>query len=195
MWTRQILGVDSYHIIHWFLIYSVLGWCVESIYMSFCNRRITNRGFATGPFCPIYGFGALSVYFLLRPFQGHYAVLYIFGAVIATTFEYLVARLMQWLFGQVWWDYNDKPFNYQGILCLESSIAWGFYTLFLFTFLQRFVEFVVDSYPIERGIFLGKIVILVSSLDICHSLYVEKRDVLPFTVEDIKELLLSGGRN
>ena len=63
-----MLGIDLYHITQWFLAYSILGWVVESIYMSICNRRLTNRGFVRGPFCPIYGVGALSVFFLLRPF-------------------------------------------------------------------------------------------------------------------------------
>ena len=53
----------------WFLTYSMMGWLVESIYMSFCNHKITNRGFAKGPFCPIYGFGALTVFFVLRPYS------------------------------------------------------------------------------------------------------------------------------
>ena len=63
MWTRNFFGIELYYIIQWFLIYSMLGWLVESVYMSICNRKLTNRGFVRGPFCPIYGFGALIVYF------------------------------------------------------------------------------------------------------------------------------------
>lgn len=57
--TRAVLGTDFYHIIQWFLVYGILGWIVESVYMSICNRKLTNRGFTHGPICPIYGFGAL----------------------------------------------------------------------------------------------------------------------------------------
>lgn len=46
MWTRELFGSDVYHLIAAFIIYSVLGWFVESAYMSFCNHRLTNRGFA-----------------------------------------------------------------------------------------------------------------------------------------------------
>ncbi|MFR6329762.1 MAG: putative ABC transporter permease [Eisenbergiella sp.] len=63
MWINGILGADVWHLVAAFCIYSVLGWLVESIYMSICNHRLTNRGFAKGPFCPIYGFGALVGYF------------------------------------------------------------------------------------------------------------------------------------
>ena len=55
MWNRIIFGRDVYHVVMWFLTYSILGWIVESAYMSVCNRKWTNRGFSRGPFCPIYG--------------------------------------------------------------------------------------------------------------------------------------------
>ena len=52
MWSREFFGVDSYHLIQWFLVYSILGWMVESAYMSLCNRRLTNRGFVKAPYVP-----------------------------------------------------------------------------------------------------------------------------------------------
>ena len=39
--TRAVLGTDFYHIIQWFLVYGILGWIVESVYMSICNRKLT----------------------------------------------------------------------------------------------------------------------------------------------------------
>ena len=128
-WTRGILGTDLYHIVQWFLIYSMLGWLVESIYMSVCNRKLTNRGFMRGPMCPIYGVGALTVYFLLRPVCHNIFLLYFSGALVATFLEYVTAKIMLRIFGEVWWDYSQKPFNYKGILCLESTIAWAFIPL------------------------------------------------------------------
>ncbi len=140
MWNRVIFGYDFYHVLLWFLAYSMLGWLVESIYMSICNRKLTNRGFARGPICPIYGVGALTVFFLLKPYSDNLWKLFFFGSLLATTLEYFTAVLMNKIFGEIWWDYTDKPFNYKGILCLESSIAWGFYTIGLFVFLHKFVE-------------------------------------------------------
>lgn len=176
MWSRQFFGVDAYHLIQWFLVYSILGWMVESIYMSFCNRRWTNRGFVKGPFCPIYGFGALGVYFLLRPFDGHYIALYILGALIATFFEFLVAKVMQHLFGAVWWDYEDKPFNYQGIVCLESTLAWGLYTILMFGFLHRMVDRLVNAYPYRVGIFVVNLAFVAFAIDLARSLHAAKKD-------------------
>lgn len=191
MWTQQILGVDSYHIIQWFFAYSILGWCVESIYMSICSRKLVNRGFVKGPICPIYGFGALGVYFLLRPISDDYVLLYICGALTATAFEFLVGKAMQILFGEIWWDYRDKPFNYKGIVCLESTVAWGFYTLIMFGFLQRAVEYIVDSYSYQKGVVIGTVLILFFAADLGHSLYEAKKEDLPYTAGEIKDVILS----
>lgn len=170
IWDMPFLDTDVYHVVHWLLIYSILGWIVESVYMSICNKKLTNRGFIHGPMCPIYGVGALTVYFLLRPLEGNWIALYFGGTLLATTLEYFTAVMMQKIFGCIWWDYNDKPFNYKGILCLESTIAWGFYTLFLFIFLQKWVDGIVSLYPRSIGIYLGIAVIVYYMIDFSVSL-------------------------
>ena len=157
-----IAGLQPLRLIAAFCIYSVIGWCMESAYMSFCNRKLTNRGFMTGPFCPIYGFGALAGFFLLKGFAENLFLLYVAGAVSATIFEYLVGRLMLKLFGEVWWDYHEKPFNYQGIICLESTVAWGFYAVIIIGFLHGIVMKYASWYTYGMGLrLLGAVLLLV----------------------------------
>lgn len=182
MWyNRMILGESSYEVVLWFMVYSVMGWLVESIYMSVCNRRLTNRGFAKGPCCPIYGFGAVFVYFLLRPFADDPAVLFFMGSFVATGIEVLTAVIMKRLFGEVWWDYREKPFNYRGIICLESSVAWGFYTIFLFWFLQKFVSALVGTLPLTAGKVIGSVFLTAYAADFLLALGRARR------AEEIKE--------
>lgn len=111
MWNYEILGTDIYHLLAAFVLYSILGWALESTYMSFCNHKLTNRGFGKGPFCPIYGFGGVLGYLILSPLRGKLVKLYFFGAILATTFEYLVGIGMIRFLGELWWDYNNKPFQ------------------------------------------------------------------------------------
>lgn len=165
MWTKEMFGTDVYHLVAAFVMYSILGWLVESIYMSFCNRKITNRGFGRGPFCPIYGFGAVIGYLVLSPFKGHYMKIYLVGAVLATIFEYLVGRGMIRFLGELWWDYNDKPFNYQGIICLESTIAWGFYGIGVVQFVQERIYHLIDRFSISMGIRLLELILLAVAVD------------------------------
>jgi len=171
MWTRELFGSDVYHLIAAFIIYSVLGWFVESVYMSFCNHRLTNRGFAKGPFCPIYGFGAVIGYLVLNPLSGHYVTLYLTGAFLATTFEYLVGIMMQKLLGEVWWDYTEKPMNYKGIICLESTIAWGFYAVIITMFLHERVLHLIDAMDMAYGRILCIVILAIVTVDYLIRLY------------------------
>lgn len=187
MWDKMIFGNDMYHVVLWFLTYSILGWVVESIYMSICNKKLTNRGFSRGPICPIYGVGALTVYFLLSPYSHNRVLLFFLGAILATVIEWITARIMEKIFGEIWWDYTDKPFNYKGILCLESTLAWGLYTVILFGVLHGFVERIVNAIPFRIGRVAGALLILLYVADFLFIFYKEKKEVLPFTVSDIKE--------
>ena len=161
--------------------------------MSICNHRLTNRGFAKGPFCPIYGFGALVGYFLLRPFAGNPVLLYLTGAFIATVFEYLVGRAMLRIFGEVWWDYREKPFNYQGIVCLESTIAWGFYAVIIIGYLHKAVMNMATWYTYGPGLWVLRIIIILFTIDFLHQFLsalhfnvMEQRDRLMEKYEEFK---------
>ena len=183
-WNRIIFGIDGYEVVMWFLTYSMMGWLVESIYMSFCNHKITNRGFAKGPFCPIYGFGALTVFFILRPYIDNSILLFFLGSFLATTLEFLTALVMKRIFGEIWWDYHEKPFNYRGIICLESSIAWGFYTLFLFMFLQNIVAAFVAMIPVRAGRVIGNLILIGYIMDFSATIYRQKKENLQESTDE-----------
>ena len=183
-WNRIIFGIDGYEVVMWFLTYSMMGWLVESIYMSFCNHKITNRGFAKGPFCPIYGFGALTVFFILRPYSDNSILLFFLGSFLATTLEFLTALVMKRIFGEIWWDYHEKPFNYRGIICLESSITWGFYTLFLFMFLQNIVAAFVAMIPVRAGRAIGNLILIGYIMDFSATIYRQKKENLQESMDE-----------
>jgi len=171
MWTRELFGTDVYHLVSAFIIYSMLGWLVESIYMSFCNKKLTNRGFAKGPFCPIYGFGGVLGYLLLHPLHKNLVALYLVGALLATAFEFLVGMLMIKALGELWWDYKEKPCNYKGIICLESTAAWGFYAVIIITFLHGKIINFIDRYDLSFGIVACRVILFLVAVDYCIQLY------------------------
>ena len=49
-----------------FLIYSFAGWFLESVGGIINVKKFVNRGFLIGPYCPIYGYGAILITFLLK---------------------------------------------------------------------------------------------------------------------------------
>lgn len=163
--SRQILGVQLYNILAWFYIYSFFGWIWESLYVSAKNRKWVNRGFVRGPLVTIYGVGAVTVYLVLKPLQGYPVGLYFGGVLTATLLEYVTGVLMEAIFHTNWWDYSDKKFNFQGKICLGSSIAWGFFSLVLFYVLQPFVEWLVTLADIRIGIGLVTAVTVLYAVD------------------------------
>lgn len=187
MWTAKLLGTDVYHLVAAFVVYSILGWCLESIYMSFCNKKLTNRGFAKSPFCPIYGFGGTLGYLILSPLAGKYVPLYFAGAISATIFEFLVGKMMIALFGELWWDYNEKPFNYKGIICLESTIAWGFYALGVVGFVHHWIYNLVDLVDMQIGIRIITVILCIVTVDyviqLCKAFHVDMQKQKNFIAE------------
>ena len=99
----------------------------------------------------IYGFGAISVYLILKDFDENILILYFGGVIVATVLEYITGWLMEAIFHTRWWDYSKKPFNLQGYICLGSSIAWGAFTVLLFYVFQPFVEWITGLYPVSVG--------------------------------------------
>ena len=65
------MGQVIFDVLTYFIIYSFLGWILESLYRSFCERKLINTGFLRGPFCPIYGFGAAIMILILKQFDNN----------------------------------------------------------------------------------------------------------------------------
>lgn len=152
-------GMNINQLVVWFFIYSFLGWCMECVVIRHQLGYWENRGFAKSPFCIIYGFGLFFAFILFKPIEHNFAALYIAGAVCATAFEYLTAQVMLKLFGEVWWNYDHLKFNYKGIICLQSTIGWGFVAVFVFGALNRGVQSLVFS--LNRGLVIALSVALV----------------------------------
>ena len=195
MWETTINGVDLYHLINWFFIYSFLGWLWETCYVSAKRGELINRGFVNGPVCTIYGFGALGVYLILNPVSGNLAYLFFGGIIVATLLEYATAVLMESIFHTSWWDYSDKKFNFQGRICLGASLGWGFFTVLLFRVLHPVVEGIVALYPRIVGEIGVCIVSITYAVDFCFSAAAafhlqEKIPMLEQSLEQAKDELL-----
>lgn len=125
------------------IIYSFLGWCCECVYCSFGEGEWINRGFLTGPFCPIYGFGAVATLLLLQYLPSRAFAVFFGGMLITSILEYLTSWLMEKLFNARWWDYSEEPFNLHGRVCLLNSVLFGLLCLFLYFDLHPAIQSLV----------------------------------------------------
>ena len=119
-----------------FFFYCFCGWVWESCYVSVCRRQWVNRGFLHGPLLPIYGSGAIIILFVTLPAEDHLWLVWLLGMAAATALEYITGAVMERLFKVRYWDYSHHRFNLNGHICLSSSIAWGFFSIFLVRFLH-----------------------------------------------------------
>ena len=140
---------DVYHLLGFFIIYSVAGWIWESCYCSIKKKKLINRGFLNGPVIPLYGCGALLAYLFLWPYREEWITVYAGGALLATLLEYVTSWLMERLFDATWWDYSDEKFNIQGRICLRASLLWGLFALFMIRWLHPAVANFLERLPVR----------------------------------------------
>ena len=131
----------------YFIFYCFLGWIIESTYVSVCEKKLTNRGFLKGPVIPIYGCGAMTMYFCTTPFRQWPVLVFIAGTIGCSVLEYFTGWAMEAIFKIRYWDYSDKKFNLNGYISLFTSLFWGFGSLCMCYFIQNGVEYVASFVP------------------------------------------------
>ena len=112
-----------------FLIYSFCGYICEIVYSSIYQKKLVNRGFFCGPYCPIYGVGSLFILFTLLRFKSSPVIVYLLGALITSALEYATSFILEKIFHNKWWDYSTEKYNINGRICLLNSLLFGLGTL------------------------------------------------------------------
>ncbi len=129
-----------FNLLTYFVIYSLAGWILESVFRSICERKIINTGFLKGPFCPIYGVGAIIMIVFLDKFKENILLLFIMSIIILTIWEYIVGYFLEKAFNTKYWDYSDHKINFQGRICLTNSIFWGILGVIFIYYIHPFIE-------------------------------------------------------
>lgn len=138
----------QYTLVDWllfFYIYCFIGWCIESTFVSVKKKKFVNRGFMRGPFLPLYGSGAVIMLFAAIPFSNNIFMIFLAGGLAATVLEYITGVTMEALFKVRYWDYSKQPLNFQGHICLGTSIAWGMLSIALVKIIHTPVERLILS--------------------------------------------------
>ncbi len=142
-----MIHYKAFQWLFFFYMYCFFGWCFESAWVSFKSRKLVNRGFMRGPFLPLYGSGAIMMLVVSMPFRDNLLLTYFAGVIGATVLEYITGVTMEALFKVRYWDYSNQHFNYQGHICLSSSVAWGFLTILMTRVVHQPIEQVVMAIP------------------------------------------------
>ena len=108
-----------------FFVSAILGWCLEVVCKQVQLHRFINRGFLIGPYCPIYGVGAVSVTLLLSRYEDSPFAVFGLAILICGTLEYVTSFLMEKLFHARWWDYTGRRFQLNGRVSADTLVPFG----------------------------------------------------------------------
>lgn len=114
-----------------FFCCSILGWTMETTCKLIEYRRFINRGFLIGPYCPIYGCGAVLINWLLSDYADSPLVVFVMAVALCGKLEYLTSYIMEKLFHARWWDYSARAFNLNGRICAGTLVPFGLLGLML----------------------------------------------------------------
>lgn len=143
--SKTIFGFSLWRLIAYFIIYSVLGFIIETAFGAVTKGVIESRkSFLYGPFCAIYGLGAVVMILCLQPFKKNNNTLFWGGFVVGSIIEYLVSLIGELIFHVIWWDYSDMPLNINGRVCVYFSIFWGLLGIYLVSYINPKIDKLIN---------------------------------------------------
>lgn len=165
-----ICGVTVYRILTYFIIYSVIGFVLETTLALLAFGKIESRqGFMYGPFCPIYGVGAAIMLVTLKKFDKNDITLFFGGVLVGSIVEYSISLFGDIVLNVRWWDYSDRFLNINGRICLLYSICWGLIGVYLVknlnVLVDRFIEWIKNKINVNILKVLVIIVIILLFID------------------------------
>lgn len=153
-----------------FITYSIIGWILEIIVVSIQQKKLTTaRGFLIGPYCPIYGTGAILITLLLSKYHSDIIVLFFMSCILGASLEYFTSYIMEKLFKTRWWDYSVNKYNINGRICLTTTVFFGLLGVILIEFLNpTFINLINAINPVISTI-IAIILLIIFITDIIVS--------------------------
>lgn len=148
--------MSIYQLLWLFLIYSFVGWILETIFAITKQRKIINRGLINGPFCTVYGFTGVLITVALKDLSGVW--LFLFSAIYASVIEWVAGKIIEKICHERWWNYENNKFNLGGYISLQTSVFWGVLGFIAVTFTNSLL---IDAYKLIPFMVIRIILIVV----------------------------------
>ena len=165
------------NIILLFFIYGFAGWCMEVILKYIQYHRFINRGFLTGPLCPIYGCGAVLITLVignLASVESGPVMTFALSFVICGLVEYLTSLVLEKIFHARWWDYSQKPMNLHGRIWIGNLILFGLAGVAIIHIVNPFLFRILNAIPFRARAFLTSGLLVILAADFVVSFFVLK---------------------
>lgn len=130
-----------FKILIYFIVYSIIGFWLETVFAIFTKGMLESRqSFLYGPFCIVYGIGAICLIFPLRKHKDNTFKLFFYGMIIGCLVEYYSSYLGEMILHVKWWDYSNDFFNIHGRTCLYYAVMWGLLTIVLIRYINPLLD-------------------------------------------------------
>lgn len=154
--------ITIHHFFWYFLIFSIVGLILETIYCYITSGVIESRkGLIWGPFCPVYGVCGAVLIYVLNLFNCKSAIkLFILGFVLGSIAEYILSYGLEVVYGIRFWNYEYLQYNLNGRISLIFSFYWGILSVILIRFIKPVIDKFVNRIKphtrniVELGIFV-----------------------------------------
>ncbi|MBQ6389697.1 MAG: putative ABC transporter permease [Mogibacterium sp.] len=165
----------------YFTLYSMIGWIYE-VFLEVVVYRwgFSNRGVLTGPYLPVYGFGALVFLLLVYPIIRNkpiiskiiwMPVVFLLCMAIATAIELGTSYILEYLTGSwPWQTYADYAINFQARIALSPSVRFGIGGVFFLYVLQPLFEKLSGKMSDKSRTLVALILLLIFVVDFLHTI-------------------------
>lgn len=134
-------------ILIYFIIYSIVGYILETAFAIITKRTWESRqSFLYGPFCIVYGIGAISLIFTLNKYKNNTFKLFLYGMIVGCIVEYFTSYIGELIMHVKWWDYSTAFLNIHGRTCLFYAICWGILTIPVIKYINPALDKVIDNF-------------------------------------------------
>lgn len=172
---KGIFGYSFWQILEYFIVYSILGYVIETLYGLLTKGVVESRqSMLYGPFCCIYGLGAICLLCIPKSAKKNNWTLFIAGFIIGSVVEYVVSWVGEVIFNIKWWDYSNFPLNINGRVCVYFSIFWGILTICLNKVINPTVDKALGKIPIKVLHVLTVIIMVFMAFDFIISSFALK---------------------
>lgn len=158
-----------------FFAYSFLAWLAETAVATIKVKDFRNRGFASGPFCFLYGFTGVLLTVFLQDLKKDAVFLFLGSMAIAAAVEWIAGKALERMKRKKWWDYSGLKWNFDGYICIRYSLLWGALGYLAVRYGNGIILGFCRSIPIVAGkaavwglIGIGMADFLGSLLAVCH---------------------------
>lgn len=131
----------------YFVIFSFFGWVASSFRSLLLEKKFSNNGFLTSPFCPMYGFSAVICYTALKPFENSKLILFIGSALILSALMVVVGVLVEKTLKFKPWDFSSSKFSIGNYITFPYALFLGLLGMLLVGLIIPVLRTAVEAIP------------------------------------------------